>query len=159
MCDSYHISLTDSPDPDLMRAVREGLDTFNAEHGAPMNFQPLCLFVRDEPTVLLLKHPTEPEGDQVAGRGTAVGRAAQRVLKATGEWEALLERTKDARAKVSLLGTVNEAAQAVERSRRQLARLVREVARGARTSTSTPTPTATSTSAPISTPARRSPLR
>ena len=44
----------------------------------------------------------------------AVGRAARRALTAAGEWERLMARTKDPSAKVSLVGTVNEAAQAVK---------------------------------------------
>lgn len=43
----------------------------------------------------------------------AVGRVAQRALGGTGQWEKLLARSQRASAKVSLVGTVNEAAQAV----------------------------------------------
>jgi len=45
---------------------------------------------------------------------TAVGKAARRALGAGGPWDALLERTRQSSAKVSLVGTVNEAAQAVK---------------------------------------------
>ncbi len=44
---------------------------------------------------------------------TAVGKVAQRALAGTGQWEKLLARSQQAAAKVSLVGTVNEAAQAV----------------------------------------------
>jgi molybdenum ABC transporter molybdate-binding protein len=44
----------------------------------------------------------------------AVGRVAQRALGATNQWEKLSARIKDPKAQVSLLGTVNEAAQAVK---------------------------------------------
>lgn len=43
----------------------------------------------------------------------AVGRSVQRAL-ADGQWEALMEQTRKASARVSLVGTVTEAAQAVK---------------------------------------------
>jgi len=44
----------------------------------------------------------------------AVGRAVKRALAGSGQWEALVAQTRQASAKVSLVGTVNEAAQAVK---------------------------------------------
>jgi ABC-type molybdate transport system substrate-binding protein len=44
----------------------------------------------------------------------AVGRSIQRALAGTGVWERLVERTRQSSAKVSLVGTVTEAAQAVK---------------------------------------------
>jgi molybdate transport system substrate-binding protein len=44
----------------------------------------------------------------------AVGRTVQRVLTGTGQWERLIQRTRQSSAKVSLVGTVNEAAQALK---------------------------------------------
>ena len=44
----------------------------------------------------------------------AVGRAVKRALAGSGQWEALVEQTRQASPKVSLVGTVNEAAQAVK---------------------------------------------
>lgn len=44
---------------------------------------------------------------------TAVGKTVQRAL-AGGEWDALMEQTRKASARVSLVGTVTEAAQAVK---------------------------------------------
>jgi molybdenum ABC transporter molybdate-binding protein len=44
----------------------------------------------------------------------AVGKAAQRALAASGEWEALQRQTKEFRAKVSLVGKVTEAAEHVK---------------------------------------------
>ncbi len=43
----------------------------------------------------------------------AVGKAAQRALAGTSQWEDLVARSKQAGAKVSLVGTVTEAAQAI----------------------------------------------
>lgn len=44
----------------------------------------------------------------------ACGKAAERALAGTGQWEAILRRSREAGAEVSLVGTVNEAAQAVK---------------------------------------------
>ncbi len=44
----------------------------------------------------------------------AVGRAVKRALAGSGQWDALVEQTRQSDAKVSLVGTVNEAAQAVK---------------------------------------------
>ncbi len=44
----------------------------------------------------------------------AVGHAARRALAGTGEWDALLAQTRKLTSKVSLVGTVTEAAQAVK---------------------------------------------
>ena len=44
----------------------------------------------------------------------AVGKVAQRALASSGEWDALIEQTRKASSRVSLVGTVTEAAQAVK---------------------------------------------
>jgi len=44
----------------------------------------------------------------------AVGRAVKRALAGSGQWEALAAQTRQSAAEVSLVGTVNEAAQAVK---------------------------------------------
>ena len=45
---SFRIELTDSPDPNDVQVIREGLDAFDASQGAPVDWQPLALFLRDE---------------------------------------------------------------------------------------------------------------
>jgi molybdate transport system substrate-binding protein len=45
---------------------------------------------------------------------TAVARSAERALSGTGRWEALLERRRDSAARISFVGNVNEAAQAIK---------------------------------------------
>lgn len=45
---------------------------------------------------------------------TAVARTASRALSGTGQWEALLQRRRKSDARVSFVGNVNEAAQAVK---------------------------------------------
>lgn len=47
MDDNYNITLTGSPDPADMQAVREGLDAYNASQGAPVDWVQLVLFLRD----------------------------------------------------------------------------------------------------------------
>ena len=44
----YSIVLTASPDPADVQIVREGLDAHNAAQGAPVDWVPLMLFVRDK---------------------------------------------------------------------------------------------------------------
>ena len=39
--------LTASPDPADVQAVREGLDAYDAEQGAPVDWAPLMIFLRD----------------------------------------------------------------------------------------------------------------
>lgn len=41
------IELTASPDPADVQVVSDGLDAYNAAHGAPMDWVPLTIFVRD----------------------------------------------------------------------------------------------------------------
>ena len=48
MDNEYHFELTDSPDPDDVQTIREGLDAYNAAQGALVDWQPLVLFVRDK---------------------------------------------------------------------------------------------------------------
>jgi GNAT superfamily N-acetyltransferase len=48
MDNKYRIELTDSPDPDDVQVVREGLDAYNAVRGAPVDWKPLMLFLRDK---------------------------------------------------------------------------------------------------------------
>ncbi len=47
MAEHHNITLTDSPEPADMQAVREGLDAYNASQGAPVDWAPLALFLRD----------------------------------------------------------------------------------------------------------------
>jgi len=47
MNSAYTITLTDSPDPADVQVVREGLDAYNATQGAPVDWVPMALFVRD----------------------------------------------------------------------------------------------------------------
>jgi len=48
MDNKYCIELTDSPAPEDVQAVREGLDAYNAAQGAVVDWVPLMLFVRDK---------------------------------------------------------------------------------------------------------------
>ena len=48
MDNEYHFELTDSPDPDDVQTIREGLDAYNAAQGALVDWKPLVLFVRDK---------------------------------------------------------------------------------------------------------------
>lgn len=43
----YGVTLTASPDPADVQAVREGLDAYDAEQGAPVDWVPLAVFIRD----------------------------------------------------------------------------------------------------------------
>jgi len=43
----YRIEVTASPDPADVQVVHEGLDAYNAAQGAPMDWVPLAIFVRD----------------------------------------------------------------------------------------------------------------
>jgi len=45
---------------------------------------------------------------------TAIGKSAARALEGSEDWQSLLRRTKEANSRVSLVGTVNEAAQAIK---------------------------------------------
>ena len=47
MDDEYTITLTASPDPTEVQIVREGLDAYDAQQGAPVDWVPLALFLRD----------------------------------------------------------------------------------------------------------------
>lgn len=44
---AYTITLADSPDPADVQVVRDGLDVYNATQGAPVDWVPLALFIRD----------------------------------------------------------------------------------------------------------------
>lgn len=44
----YRIVLTASPDPADVQVIRGGLDAYNAAHGAPVDWVPLTIFVRDQ---------------------------------------------------------------------------------------------------------------
>lgn len=70
--------------------------------GNPLEIADTADLLRDNRTVVL----PNPEL-------AAVGKAAQRALAGNGQWEDLVARSKQARARVSLVGTVNEAAQAI----------------------------------------------
>jgi GNAT superfamily N-acetyltransferase len=48
MNDEYQITLTDSPAPTDLRVLGEALSGYNAAQGAPVDWLPLALFVRDE---------------------------------------------------------------------------------------------------------------
>ena len=48
MDNEYCIVLTASPDPTDVQVVREGLDAHNAAQGAPVDWEPLMLFIRDK---------------------------------------------------------------------------------------------------------------
>ena len=43
----YTITLTDSPDPSDVEVVRQGLETYDASQGAPVDWVPLALFARN----------------------------------------------------------------------------------------------------------------
>jgi GNAT superfamily N-acetyltransferase len=47
MNEEYTMVLTASPDPADVQAVREGLDAYDAEQGAPVDWTPLMIFMRD----------------------------------------------------------------------------------------------------------------
>lgn len=47
MNNDYHFELTDSAEPNDIQAIREGLDAYNATQGAPVDWKPLYLFLRD----------------------------------------------------------------------------------------------------------------
>ncbi|MBN2149780.1 MAG: GNAT family N-acetyltransferase [Anaerolineales bacterium] len=42
------IELTASPDPQYVQVVRDGLDAYNAGQGAPVDWVPLMIFLRDQ---------------------------------------------------------------------------------------------------------------
>jgi len=44
---AYRIVVTDAPNPADVQVVREGLDAHSAAHGAPVDWVPLMVFVRD----------------------------------------------------------------------------------------------------------------
>lgn len=48
MNNQYHLEITDSPETNALRAIREGLDAYNATQGVPVDWQPLYLFLRDD---------------------------------------------------------------------------------------------------------------
>lgn len=48
MDNKYCIELTDSPAPEDVQVIREGLDAYNAAQGAVVDWVPLMLFVRDK---------------------------------------------------------------------------------------------------------------
>ena len=48
MNNEYNITLTASADPADVQIVREGLDAHNAAQGAPVDWIPLMLFMRDK---------------------------------------------------------------------------------------------------------------
>jgi GNAT superfamily N-acetyltransferase len=48
MDNEYRIELTEAPDPDDLRVIREGLDAHNAAQGAVVDWVPLALLLRDE---------------------------------------------------------------------------------------------------------------
>ena len=47
MNNEYHFELTDSAEPNDIQVIREGLDAYDATHGAPVDWKPLYLFLRD----------------------------------------------------------------------------------------------------------------
>ena len=47
MNNEYHFELTDSAEPNDIQAIREGLDAYDATQGAPVDWKPLYLFLRD----------------------------------------------------------------------------------------------------------------
>ena len=47
MDNKYHFELTDSAEPNDIQAIREGLDAYDAAQGAPVDWKPLYLFLRD----------------------------------------------------------------------------------------------------------------
>jgi GNAT superfamily N-acetyltransferase len=47
MNNEYHFELTDSAEPNDIQVIREGLDAYDATQGAPVDWKPLYLFLRD----------------------------------------------------------------------------------------------------------------
>jgi len=53
MNNRFRIELTDSPDLNDVQVIRNGLDEFNASKGAPVDWKPLMLFLRDEHNIIV----------------------------------------------------------------------------------------------------------
>ena len=53
MNNRFRIQLTDSPDLDDVQVIRNGLDEFNASKGAPVDWKPLILLLRDEHNIIV----------------------------------------------------------------------------------------------------------
>jgi GNAT superfamily N-acetyltransferase len=47
MKNEYIITLTDSPDPEDVKVVSDGLDNFNTSKGVPTDWVPLAIFIHD----------------------------------------------------------------------------------------------------------------
>jgi len=48
MNNTFHFELSDSPDPNDVQIIRAGLDVYDALQGAPVDWKPLMLFMRDK---------------------------------------------------------------------------------------------------------------
>ena len=48
MSDNYHITLTDSPDPEKIKRLTIGLEEYNFSKGAQNDWKPLSVFIHDE---------------------------------------------------------------------------------------------------------------
>ena len=63
MDNKYRIVLTDSPDPADVQVIRERLDAYDAAQGAPVDWVPLALFVRDQHGTIVGGLTTFQHGD------------------------------------------------------------------------------------------------
>jgi GNAT superfamily N-acetyltransferase len=48
MSDRYKITLTESPDPEKIKKLNKGLESFNLSMGAPADWKPLSIFIHDK---------------------------------------------------------------------------------------------------------------